>query len=195
MRLYWFPDLEDLDGVIYRLASEFYPDYPDAMPAFQYMGEQGKGRLESALAGPRQTFGGLYLHRTIFDKAAALFRSMVANHGLIDGNKRLALATVAVFLTRNGYLFYVPREEAVMFALRLASPEDRPSLNEVSRWLRRHSITMSSFESKTPAEKERWLETTQETARAVIRVILREVEEIRTEVAELTRSLPEGKGS
>ncbi len=115
------------------------------MPTFQYIGQEGKGRLESALAEPGQTFGGLYLHRTVFDKAAALFRSIVLDHALVDGNKRLGLATVAVFLTVNGYLFFASRDEAVTFALSVASSERRPSLAEISGWLRRNSIRMEAF--------------------------------------------------
>ena len=47
----------DVEGVIYLLAPEFYPDYPDPMPDFAYLGgEQGKGKLESALTAPRQTW-------------------------------------------------------------------------------------------------------------------------------------------
>ena len=91
-----------------------YPDYPDPMPAFQYLGgAHGKGLLESALAQSRQTFAGRYLYRTIFDKAAALFRSMIKNHPFVDGNKRMALTTLAVFLTLNQYIFCAPRDEAV----------------------------------------------------------------------------------
>lgn len=132
------------------------------MPAFRYMGDQGKGRLESALAVPQQTFGGRYLHRTIFDKAAALFRSIAINHGLIDGNKRLALATVTVFLILNDYLFYVDQQEAVDFAVQVASREDRPSLQEMARWFRRHTILIPTYLAKTPSEQERWMGITEE---------------------------------
>jgi death-on-curing protein len=133
------------------------------MPTFQYIGREGKGRLESALAEPRQTFGGLYLRRTICDKAAALFRSVVLNHALVDGNKRLGLATVTVFLTINGYLFYTRREDAVAFALRVASPVDRPSLAEISRWLRRHSIRTEVFRRMDRGAQLKWLGIEQQT--------------------------------
>jgi len=76
---------------------------PDAK--IQYLGgEYGKGLLASALAQPRQTFNGRYLYRTIFDKAAILLSSMIKDHPFVDGNKRMALTTVSVFLTLNRYL-------------------------------------------------------------------------------------------
>jgi len=62
-----------VEKVAFKLASEFYPDYPDPMPDFIYLdGDRGKGMLESALARPRQTFGGKFLYKTVFDKAAVL---------------------------------------------------------------------------------------------------------------------------
>ncbi|MBI2855627.1 MAG: type II toxin-antitoxin system death-on-curing family toxin [Chloroflexi bacterium] len=91
------------------------------------------GLLESALAEPQQTFGGRFLHRTIFDKAAALFRSLIKNHPLIDGNKRLALSAVTAFLLRNGYVFYVPYNEAVNMALQVASEGRQPDLQSLER--------------------------------------------------------------
>ena len=111
------------------------------MPAFQYLGgAHGRGLLESALAAPQQIFAGRYLHRTIFDKAAALFRSLVKNHCLVDGNKRLALTTATVFLTLNEHIFYAPREEAVEFTLRIASAEGNVDLRYISKWFRRNSF-------------------------------------------------------
>ena len=133
------------------------------MPAFRYDGEHGKGLLESALAAPQHTFEGQFLHRTIFAKAAALFRSVANNHGLIDGNKRLALATVAQFLTLNGYLFYVPRDEAVSFAVRVASTERGVPFEEISRWMRRHSIRSSAFLGMGLPGQLRWLGLTEGT--------------------------------
>jgi len=128
------------------------------LPAFQYLGGgQGRALLESALAEPQQTFDRRFLYRTIFDKAAALFRSIVKNHPLVDGNKRLALTTVAVFLTLNGYLFYVPLYEAVEFTLRVAASEPDMPWKEISRWLRRYSISVRQFLAMDEAEQVRLL--------------------------------------
>lgn len=119
------------------------------MPVFQYLGgDYGRGLLESALAEPRQTFQGRWLRRTIFDKAAALFRSLIKNHPLLDGNKRMALASLAVFMGANGYLFYVPRDEAVAFTLQVAAHEGDFDLRVLSRWLRRYSVPSSYLQSE-----------------------------------------------
>ena len=76
------------------------------MPDFQYLGgEHGRGLLESAIFQPRQTFNGRFLYRTVFDKAAVLLYSRIKDHPFVDGNKRMALTAVTVFLTLNGYVF------------------------------------------------------------------------------------------
>lgn len=61
------------------------------------------GLIESALARPRTTVFGEDAYPTLDHKAAALLQSLVGNHGLVDGNKRLALACTSVFLTINGH--------------------------------------------------------------------------------------------
>lgn len=61
------------------------------------------GLIESALARPRTTVFGEDAYPTLDLKAAALLQSLVGNHGLVDGNKRLALACTSVFLTINGH--------------------------------------------------------------------------------------------
>ncbi len=118
---------------------------------FSYLGgEQGKGKLESALKAPTQTWGGVYLSRTIFDKAAVLFRSVVKNHPLVDGNKRLGLTCTTTFLMKNRYLFLPPRDEAIEFAVRIA--EGSPTPSEIASWLRRKAVPFWKVQSMNNAE-------------------------------------------
>jgi len=60
------------------------------------------GLLGAAAARPQTTVLGVDAYGTIFDKAAALLQSLVKNHPLIDGNKRLGWLATAVFLDLNG---------------------------------------------------------------------------------------------
>ena len=60
------------------------------------------GLLNSAVLRPQTTFGGEYAYRDIYEMAAALLQSIVGNHALIDGNKRLGWLCTAVFLEING---------------------------------------------------------------------------------------------
>ena len=79
------------------------------------------GLLESALARPRASAGGRDAYRTIHDKAAALLLSLSRNHGLIDGNQRLALAAVIAFYGLNGYRLTLTNDEAYDLVAGIAS--------------------------------------------------------------------------
>ena len=60
------------------------------------------GLLGSAVARPQTTVGGEDAYPDLWSKAAALLQSIVGNHALIDGNKRLGWLSTAVFLELNG---------------------------------------------------------------------------------------------
>jgi death-on-curing protein len=59
------------------------------------------GLLGSAAARPMTTVGGVDAYPDVWQKAAALLQSVVKNHPLIDGNKRLGWLATAVFLILN----------------------------------------------------------------------------------------------
>ena len=61
-------------------------------------GVRDLGLLESALSRPQSGY-----YDTLSLQAAALLQSLIQNHSFIDGNKRVAFATTAVFLRMNGY--------------------------------------------------------------------------------------------
>jgi len=52
-------------------------------------GVRDPNALDSALAQPRMTFGGVNLYLIAVEKAAALGFSLVMNHPFVDGNKRI----------------------------------------------------------------------------------------------------------
>jgi len=58
--------------------------------------------LSSAVAMPYASFSGDFLHRDIYEMAAAYAFHICQNHPFIDGNKRTALASALVFLEVNG---------------------------------------------------------------------------------------------
>lgn len=60
------------------------------------------GLLGSAAARPQATAFGEDAYPDLWTKAAALLHSVVRNHALIDGNKRLGWLATAVFLELNG---------------------------------------------------------------------------------------------
>jgi len=67
----------------------------------RYGGRHGlrdAGALEAALFRPQSGY-----YDDLIWEAAALFESLAMNHPFIDGNKRVAFASVDVFLRINGY--------------------------------------------------------------------------------------------
>lgn len=61
------------------------------------------GLLESALARPQASVFGQDAYPDVWQKAAALMESLARNHGLVDGNKRIAWYATWVFLHLNGH--------------------------------------------------------------------------------------------
>lgn len=96
------------------------------------------GMLLSALGRPQGTFDGKDLYPDLFSKAAALIDSLVRNHPFVDGNKRTAITSAALFLRMNGYRLKVENEEMVRFTL--ACAQSQLSLDEIMDWFKQYSI-------------------------------------------------------
>jgi death-on-curing protein len=78
------------------------------------------GLVESALARPAATVFGEDAYPTVYDKAAALLLSLVTNHPLVDGNKRMGLAATVAFLLKNALLLEYGEDEAYDFVISVA---------------------------------------------------------------------------
>lgn len=100
-------------------------------------GVRDLGLVESALARPRSGFGDFEAYPDVFMKAAVLAHSLLKNHPFIDGNKRTALTSCALFLKRNGYKLTLNRKEGLAFAFDI----ENNSLDEesIAAWLEKHS--------------------------------------------------------
>lgn len=75
-------------------------------------GLRDEGLLESALAQLKATFGGEFLHTTIYEQAAAYLYHLAKNHPFLDGNKRTAFAVMDTFLRINGHTLTLTDEQA-----------------------------------------------------------------------------------
>lgn len=78
------------------------------------------GLLESALARPKATIFGEDAYAGLNGKAAALLHSLVTNHALVDGNKRLGLVAVLLFYGMNGCDLTATEDERVELILAIA---------------------------------------------------------------------------
>ena len=83
------------------------------------------GLIEAASARPQATVGGRYAYADVSSMAAALTHSLVTNHALVDGNKRLGLACLIVFLRINGVRLSLSNAEAYDLIYGIASGDIR----------------------------------------------------------------------
>ena len=79
------------------------------------------GLLDSAIHRPRSSAFGQDAYVTIELKAAALLHSLVNNHPLVDGNKRLGWLTTVVFAGINGLEPQLTDEQAFDLVWEVAS--------------------------------------------------------------------------
>jgi death-on-curing protein len=88
--------------------------------------------LHSAVARPFTTFGGQELYPTDFDKAGALFHSLIKSHPFMDGTKRTAFAAALFFLESYGYAIpeRFPLDEVIDFCVSVAEENLRQSQGE-----------------------------------------------------------------
>lgn len=100
-------------------------------------GIRDRGLLASALAQPRMTVDKKFLHRSIFDKAAAYGYHVCRNHPFVDGNKRIAFVLMDIFLQQNSWNLEASEEEAYDVMIRLASGD--LSKAGLATWLKAHS--------------------------------------------------------
>lgn len=90
------------------------------------------GLLSSALARPRSMVFGEDAYPDLPTKTAAMFESLVRNHPLLDGNKRLAVVLTWTFLLNNGYALRYTEDEA--YESTMAAAAGSLTLDEIRSW-------------------------------------------------------------
>ncbi len=111
----------------------------EALAAVERMGlhVRDAGLLGSALARPRASAFGEDAYPNLITKAAAMFESLVRNHALFDGNKRLSIVLTWAFLLNNGVRLNHTEDEAFDFVLAVAAGER--SLEAIRDWFAAHA--------------------------------------------------------
>jgi death-on-curing protein len=79
------------------------------------------GLLESAIHRPQATVYGDDAYPDLDQKAAVLLESLVRNHALIDGNKRIGWLATAVFYGLNNIELEPPDDDAYDLVIAIAS--------------------------------------------------------------------------
>ena len=104
----------------------------------RYGGTEGVrdvGLLHSAIAMPQASFGGEFLHKNLFEMAAAYLYHIVQNHPFLDGNKHTGAAAAIIFLAINDV--DLQADEEGLTELTLAVAEGRTGKRQVADFFRK----------------------------------------------------------
>ena len=100
-------------------------------------GIRDNGLLDSALNMPFQSFNNEDFYPSIQGKAAQLCYGIINNHPFIDGNKRIGILAMLVFLKINHVEIQCQDEEIIKLGLDIASGKHDSSY--IMEWIILHS--------------------------------------------------------
>lgn len=109
-------NLKEMEFMAYELARRTL-DWNEPIPDFS---TRFPNILESCLAVPFQKFNKKYLYRGLVSKAAILFYLMIKNHPFQNGNKRVAVVALFLFLYKNEKWLLVSNDTLYRFAVLVA---------------------------------------------------------------------------
>lgn len=133
--------LADVERVAFSLAKELM-EWDEPIPDFQ---TRYPHILESCLATPFQTFARRKLYRGLIEKGSVLFYLMIKNHPFENGNKRVAMTTLLVFLMLNGKWLKVDTVELYNFAKWVAASNPKvkdETVSAVVGFIKQHLIDL-----------------------------------------------------
>ena len=102
------------------------------------IGVREEGLLESALEVAFSGFGGQEFYPTTEEKGARIGFNLISNHAFVDGNKRIGMFVMLIFLEVNGVRLDCTDHDVVKAGLGVASGE--MDYEALLRWVREHRI-------------------------------------------------------
>lgn len=102
------------------------------------VGVRDEGLLESALETAFSSFGGQEFYSTKEEKGARIGYSLISNHALVDGNKRIGVYVMLTFLEVNGIRLDCTNEDVVHIGLSVA--DGSMDYEALLTWVREHRI-------------------------------------------------------
>ena len=134
-------NVKEVEYTAFRLAKELMTGnepIPDFGTRFPYV-------LESCLGAPFQTFG-KPLYRRLSGKATILFYLLIKNHPFENGNKRIAVMTLLLFLAKNEKWLSVSNKVLYSIAVEVAEsdPKEKDNYLEIlENFLKKNIIALS----------------------------------------------------
>jgi len=100
-------------------------------------GLRDQGALEAAVFRPQTGY-----YNDLNEEAAALLESLVNNHALLDGNKRVGFAAVHTFLLVNGFNLDVTSKAAFQFVMN-ALEDGKFRFALLHKWISEHLVPLN----------------------------------------------------
>jgi death-on-curing family protein len=133
--------VREIEYIAFKLARElltFNEPIPDFSTRFPNI-------LESCLAAPFQSFSKRQLYKGLVEKASILFYLMIKNHPFQNGNKRIAMTTLLVFLYKNKKWIKVDTQELYNFTIWVAQSPPRlkdETVKAIEKFIKMHLIDL-----------------------------------------------------
>ncbi|NQT46824.1 MAG: type II toxin-antitoxin system death-on-curing family toxin [Candidatus Omnitrophica bacterium] len=134
--------VKEVEYLAFRLAQEML-SFNEPIPDFS---TRFPNKLESCLAVPFQTFLGKSPYTSFTSKASILFYLMIKSHPFQNGNKRIAMTALFVFLHKNGKWVTADTQELYNFTMWIAgSPAGAKdeAVKAIEKFLKAHVIKLS----------------------------------------------------
>ena len=133
--------VKEVEYIAFKLAQEML-SFDEPIPDFS---TRFPNILESCLATPFQSFAKKSLYPTFVSKAAMLFYLLIKNHPFQNGNRRVAMTILFVFLYRNGKWLKVDAQELYNFTVWIAqSPPKvkKETVLAIEKFLKTHLVNL-----------------------------------------------------
>ena len=129
----------DVEYLAFRLAKE-HLSFNEPIPDFS---TRYPNILESCVVIPFQTFSSKALYPSLVAKASILFYLMIKNHPFQNGNKRIAITTLLLFLLYNSKWLKVEAQKLYNFTKWVA--ESQAELKDevvaaIQKFIRKHLV-------------------------------------------------------
>ncbi len=134
--------IKEVEYAAFRLAKELLA-YDEPIPNFS---TRFPNILESCIATPFQSFSRKPLYSGLVSKASILFYLLLKNHPFQNGNKRIAMTTLLVFLYMNKKWIKADLQEMYNFAIWVASSPAQfkdEVVKAIEKFLKSHIIKLN----------------------------------------------------
>ena len=134
--------LKEVEYIAFKLAREML-SYSEPIPDFS---TRFPNVLESCLAVPFQSFSRKALYPGLVSKASILFYLVIKNHPFQNGNKRIAMTVLFVFLHKNNKWLKVDTQELYNFTVWVAqspSTVKDETVKATEKFLKIHLVNLA----------------------------------------------------